>query len=75
MDDQADGWLTHLPIFTNFLLPHKTHIPISANKQLVTVAVSADPFIWGFYKTGVINQCASAINHGVVVTGVKKTET
>ena len=41
----------------------------------LTVAVAADAFYWGFYKSGVLNQCSGNINHGVVVTGVKKSVT
>lgn len=41
----------------------------------LSVAVAADPFYWGFYKSGVLNQCLGNINHGVVVTGVKRSAT
>ena len=41
----------------------------------LTVAVAADAFYWGFYKSGVLNQCSGNINHGVVVSGVKKSLT
>jgi len=39
----------------------------------LSVAVAADSFAWGFYKSGVLTQCAASINHGVVLTGVKKS--
>lgn len=41
----------------------------------LAVAVAADSFYWGFYKSGVLSQCSTSINHGVVVTGVRKTQT
>lgn len=41
----------------------------------LSVAVAADAFYWGFYKSGVLNQCSGNINHGVVVTGVKNSGT
>ncbi len=41
----------------------------------LSVAVAADSFYWGFYKSGVLTQCSTSINHGVVLTGVKKSAT
>lgn len=45
------------------------------NIRPVSVAVAADSFYWGFYKSGVLNQCSNNINHGVNLVGVKKSET
>jgi hypothetical protein len=39
------------------------------------VAVSVEPFYWSFYKSGLLNQCRTNINHGVNLVGVKKNET
>ncbi len=41
----------------------------------LAVAVAADFMYWGFYKSGVLNQCPGTINHGVVLTGMKKNST
>jgi C1A family cysteine protease len=41
----------------------------------LSVAVAADSFYWGFYKSGILNQCSNNINHGVNLVGVKKSAT
>ena len=43
--------------------------------RTLSVAVAADSFYWGFYKSGVLNECSTNINHGVSLVGVKKSAT
>jgi hypothetical protein len=36
------------------------------------VTVAVDALFWGFYKSGIYDDCGNEVNHGVLVVGAYK---
>jgi len=66
---------------TGTLFKISNYATVSANCDAVAAAVilrplsvAVDASNWGLYINGVFSNCATAINHGVLLVGVNKTE-